>query len=108
MPADFLTSRQKIDYAKSYLYRTYIRDPLNPAQISTLQTLEATVYDTATADPITLRATSFEGGSQSGDITFEKAVLGIAIKELLEKYDPNYIPPFESRIINPDWSACNP
>lgn len=102
-----LTDRQKIDYAKSYLYRTYIVDPLNPTNISGLKTLEATVYASATTDQITLTATSFEGGSQSGQLTFESAMLGVAIKELIEKYDPDYIPPYESRIINPDWSACN-
>ena len=48
-----LTDRQKIDYAKSYLYRTYIVDPLNPSNIAGLKTLEATVYSTATGDQIT-------------------------------------------------------
>lgn len=103
-----LTDRQKIDYAKSYLYRTYICDPLNPRNITDLKALEQTVYSSVTGAQITLTATSFEGGSQSGQITFEASVLGFAIKELLEKYDPNYLPPYESRVVNPDWSSCSP
>jgi hypothetical protein len=49
------------------------------------------VFNAAT-DTITLTSTSFEGGSQAGQITFEKAELGMAIESLLAEMDPDYVP----------------
>lgn len=50
------------------------------------------VYSGATK-AVTLKSTSSEGGSQSGDITFERVLLGMAYEELIAELDPNYVLP---------------
>lgn len=47
------------------------------------------------SDTVTLTQTASEGGSQSGQVTFDKSILGVAIEELLAELDPNYIVPLE-------------
>ena len=79
-----MTDREKIEYAKSYLRRT--------KSLPELKQLADDVYNAAT-QTITLRSGAFEGGSHSGDITFEKALLGQAIEELIAETDPDYTPP---------------
>lgn len=62
---------------------------LNEIKIDDLKTLADTTFAAAT-DTITLTSGAFEGGSGTGEITFEKASLGIAIEELLQELDPSY------------------
>lgn len=83
-----MTDREKIDYAKSFLRRT--------KSLPELKQLAVDTFGAAT-DTITLTSGAFEGGSQSGQITFEKALLGKAIEELLMEIDPDYkLPPFQA------------
>jgi hypothetical protein len=80
------TDREKINYAKAYLRRT--------KSVDALKALADELYASAT-DTITLTSGAFEGGSHSGQITFEKVLLGIAIEELLAELDPDYqVPPW--------------
>jgi hypothetical protein len=44
------------------------------------------------SEQIAITAGSFEGGQGSGQIVFEKSILGIAIEELLAEFDPDYVP----------------
>lgn len=70
--------RSKVEYAKKYLRRKYAGNNAG------LATLADEVFAEAT-DTVTLTGTSFEGGSGSGQITFEKALLGAAVEEVLEE-----------------------
>jgi hypothetical protein len=49
-------------------------------------------FDAATS-LVTLTSNSFEGGQESGEITFEKVLLGKALEELIEEFDPGWQPP---------------
>jgi hypothetical protein len=44
------------------------------------------------SEQIAITAGSFEGGQGSGQIVFEKSILGLAIEELLAEFDPDYTP----------------
>jgi hypothetical protein len=65
---------------------------LNEIRIDNLKTVADTTYGTAT-DTVTLTSSAFEGGTGSGEITFEKVLLGQAIEELIQEFDPGYITP---------------
>lgn len=43
-------------------------------------------------DTITITSGNFEGGGQSGEITYPKDLLGKAIENLLQEIDPDYTP----------------
>ncbi len=75
------SDRSKIEYAKAYLRRTYATDNAG------LRALAATTFAEAT-DSVTITTTGFEGGSAGGQVTFEKALLGIAIEEVLAEQAP--------------------
>lgn len=72
----------QIQTAKRYLRRKYPVD-----QLPQLKTLADTTFAEAT-DTVTLTSNSFEGGSASGEITFDKTVLLTAIEELIAEVDP--------------------
>jgi hypothetical protein len=42
-------------------------------------------------ETISVTSTNFEGGGASGELTFEKTLLGKAIEELLAEMDPDYV-----------------
>lgn len=93
-----LSDRTKIETVKSYLRRTY---PVSSdGSIATLQSLATQAYASATSS-VTLTSTSSEGGSQSGQITFEKMSMLAALEELLAEYGNAGIP--RSRVIIPDY-----
>lgn len=72
----------KLEYAVKYLRRTYT--------LAELKTLATTIWETAT-DTVTLTSNSHEGGGASGQITFEKAILGMAIEQLIEEQDTDVV-----------------
>ena len=49
------------------------------------------VFQAAT-DTVTITSGSFEGGAGGGQITFRKDVLGMAYEELIEEFDPEWVP----------------
>lgn len=73
-----MTEAEKIAYAVRYLRRKY--------SLADLKTLADTVWATAT-DTVTLTANNYEGGGASGQVTFEKALLGAAIEQLISELD---------------------
>jgi hypothetical protein len=93
--------RFKIDYAKSVLRRMYPAD-----QLDALKTYSLQVFAEAT-DSITVRSVNSEGGGVSGEITFEKVLLGQAIEELIQELDPTYQPP-PPRVVLPDFRFSTP
>lgn len=68
----------KLDYAKKYLRRTQ--------SLAQLKQLAAQVWATAT-DTVTLTSNNFEGGGASGVVTFEKALIGKAVEDLIIELD---------------------
>lgn len=74
-----MTDAAKIAYVKSYLRRT--------ATLLQLRAIADQVFACAT-ETVTLTANSFEGGASSGQVTFEKALLGTAVEELIREMDP--------------------
>lgn len=60
--------------------------------VEELKTLAAATWDEAT-DTVTLTTNSYEGGSASGTLTFEKATLGLAIERLIGELDPTEVKP---------------
>lgn len=69
---------EKLDYVKRYLRRT--------KTLAELKTLADTVFETAT-DTVTLTSNNYEGGGASGQVTFEKALIGAAIEDLIAEQD---------------------
>jgi hypothetical protein len=65
-------------------------------KIDELRALAADTFSQATAT-VTLTRAGFEGGDGSGEITFEKTLLGRAIEELIAQYAPSDAPPFAAR-----------
>jgi hypothetical protein len=71
---------------------------LNEILLDDLKADADTTFAAAT-DTVTLTSGAFEGGSQSGEITFEKILLGKALEELIGEYDPDFDP--ASRLSDP-------
>jgi hypothetical protein len=68
-------------------------------KLDDLKALAESTFNSAT-DPVTITSGSFEGGQGQGQITFEKAILGVAIAELIDATDPGYrMPDLPSREI---------
>ena len=65
---------------------------LREVKIAELRALADTTFSEAT-DTVTITSGSFEGGQGTGEITFEKVILGQAIEKLLTELDPDYDPP---------------
>jgi hypothetical protein len=65
---------------------------LQQLDLATLKADADSVFSAATAT-VTLKSVASEGGSQSGDITFEKFLLGQAYEELIAELDPDYVAP---------------
>lgn len=80
-----MSDADKVEYCYSYLYRKY-RDDL-PG----LKALADEVFASAT-DEVAITSTSYEGGSASGTIKFDKAILGLAIERVLAELDPDGTP----------------
>jgi len=57
---------------------------------------DADITFNAATETVTLTSGAFEGGTGSGQITFEKALLGEALEELIEEFDPGWQPPTEA------------
>jgi hypothetical protein len=65
---------------------------LNEIKLAELHADADLTYDSAT-ETVTLTSSSSEGGAGSGEITFEKRLLGEALEELIEELDPAWTPP---------------
>lgn len=63
---------------------------LTELKVAELRAYSETVFATA-SDTIAITAGSFEGGQGSGQLVFEKSLLGIAIEQLLAEMDPDYV-----------------
>lgn len=63
---------------------------LTEIKVAELRAYAAAVF-AAAKDPVTLTSGSFEGGQGSGIVTFEKTNEGIAIEQLLQEMDPDYV-----------------
>lgn len=61
-------------------------------KLDELKALGETAFNSA-SKTVTLTNTAFEGGSQSGEITFDRSILWAACEELIEESDPGYIMP---------------
>lgn len=46
---------------------------------------------TEASDTIAITSGTFEGGSGTGQLVFEKSLLGLAIEQLLAEFDPDYV-----------------
>jgi hypothetical protein len=64
---------------------------LTELKVAALRAYSLEVF-AAASEQIAITAGSFEGGQGSGQIVFEKSILGVAIEELLAEFDPDYIP----------------
>lgn len=73
------------------------------SRLTELLVVELRVYSLAVfaeaSDMIALTSASFEGGQGSGQLVFEKSLLGLAIEQLLAEFDPDYVatPPMPRR-----------
>jgi hypothetical protein len=67
----------------------------NASKLTELKVVELRAYSlevfNEASDTIAITAGSFEGGSGSGQLVFEKSLLGIAIEQLLQEMDPSYV-----------------
>lgn len=59
-------------------------------KVAELRAYSLEVFSDA-SETIAITSTGFEGGNASGTLTFEKALLGIALEELLAEFDPDYV-----------------
>lgn len=93
----------KLVYVKQYLRRKYTAD------VPGLKALATEVFEIAT-DEVVITSQGFEGGSASGTLRFDKALLGLAIEELIAELDPTNTPKgldgsahldFSNRLIEP-------
>lgn len=66
---------------------------LNEWKLEELKQLAEQAFNTASGTPVTLTSSGFEGGSQSGEITFDPSILHHACEELIDETDPGYIMP---------------
>lgn len=64
---------------------------LNEITVANMKSDADIVFESAT-DTVTLTSSGFEGGTSSGEITFPKDVLGQALEELIEEFDPGWRP----------------
>lgn len=96
------SDRFKIDYAVSVLRRIYPASNLAGLKAKALE-----VFQAAT-ETVTLTSAASEGGSQAGEVSFPKVLLGQAIEELIEEYDPASAAPSGPGMLSPDWRFCSP
>lgn len=61
-------------------------------KLADLKAYSLQVFPKATS-PVTITRTGFEGGDASGEISFPKPVLGMAIEEIIAEWDPDFIEP---------------
>lgn len=87
----------RIQIAKSYLRRKYADD------VPGLRTLMEEVA-ACLSESVTLTGNSFEGGSASGQITFERLAYLGAIMEVLDELDPDNAPEAPQPVRHADFS----
>lgn len=87
---------QRIDTARRYLRRKYAAG--TAADLAQLRALADEVFAAAT-DTVTLTGQSFDGGSHSGVVTFEKMAYLAAIEDIIAELDTSAtaIPPSSDR-----------
>ena len=73
-------------------------------RLADLKTLAADTFASA-SDEVAINSVTYEGGSAGGQIKFEKALLGIALEELIAELDPDYVAPFPTAPIGKPWGA---
>lgn len=61
-------------------------------KLDEIKTLAEQAFESA-KDTLTIKSVSFEGGGQSGDVTFDRSILWFACEELIEETDPGYVMP---------------
>jgi hypothetical protein len=65
---------------------------LNEIKLTTLKA-DADAASSASTATITITSGSFEGGSGTGEITFDRILMSKALEELIEELDPNFVAP---------------
>lgn len=90
----------RIAIAKNYLRRKYANDAEG---LRTLMDTVASCLD----ETVTLTGNSFEGGSASGQITFERMAYLAAIMDVLDEIDPDNAPEAPPAVRHADFS-CGP
>lgn len=71
----------RLVYVKSFLRRQYATN------VAGLRALAQEVFDAATEE-VVITSQGFQGGSASGQVQFDKTLLGLAIEELIAELDP--------------------
>lgn len=92
------SSREQIEYCKRYLRRKFAGDAAG------LQALADEVFSSAT-QTVTITAVQFHGSVGSGQIQFDRTVLGVAIEAVLEELGVGAEPPGEAMADYADWSG---
>ena len=87
-----LNKRGQVFKATGTAPTTWAGSTLNESKVDDMKADADKTFDAATST-VTLNSSNFEGGQQSGDITFEKVLLGLALEELIEEFDPGWQPP---------------
>lgn len=80
----------RIDTVRRYLRRTFAANPTG------LRALATQLYTSGTTS-VTLTGQSFEGGSHSGQITFETLAYLTAVEDVLSEIDADSPPPTPDR-----------
>lgn len=70
-----MTDREQVEFCRKFLRRRYKTLP-------ELEALESEVWEAATRE-VTFTANSFEGASASGQITFDRKILLVAVQSLI-------------------------
>jgi len=80
-----MTSTEQILVAKKYLRRKYAND-------ATGLRLLADTIATGAFEAVTITGNSYEGGSASGQITFEPLAYLSAVEDVIAEIDPDNVP----------------
>jgi hypothetical protein len=59
-------------------------------KLAELKALAETAF-TGASKTVTITSSSFEGGQGSGEITFDRSILWLAVEQLIEETDPGFI-----------------
>lgn len=93
-----MDTASRISTAKDYLRRKYAVDPAGLRALMDNVAVEAT-------DDVIITGQSFEGGSHTGQLTFERMAYLRAIMDVLDEVDPDNAPTREPTIQHADFSG---
>ena len=80
-----MSDKDKFDYVFACLWRKYGAG--GEENINALRALADKIFEEA-SEMVTITSTSYEGGSASGQITFDKTILGAVVERILAQIDP--------------------